>query len=94
MKIEMNNIVSQIKALDTYVNAMKKIEDRESKRQDLDNLLYHINILKTWAGITLDEINEPNIQHDNNLFVCEMCHELKELYSDNLCKKCYDELPY
>lgn len=39
--MEINSIINEIKALDAYVNAMRKLEDREPKRQDLDNLLYH-----------------------------------------------------
>ena len=61
----MNNIVNEIKALDAYVNAMKKIETKESTIQDLDNLLLHINNLKLWAGIPAVETNNLTSEYNS-----------------------------
>lgn len=54
-------ITNEIKSLDAYVNAMKKVEDRKPKLEDLENLQMHINNLKAWAGI--DDSTSENSLH-------------------------------
>ena len=44
-------ITNELKCLDEYVKAMQKVEDREPRKQDLENLQMHITNLKAWAGM-------------------------------------------
>lgn len=61
----MQSIINEIKGLDKYVKAMKKCENRETKIQDLDNLLMHINNLKAWAGLN-SNVNTGALPTPNN----------------------------
>lgn len=61
----MKSIINEIKGLDEYVKAMKKCENRETRIQDLDNLLMHINNLKAWAGLN-DNVNTDTSSMPNN----------------------------
>jgi hypothetical protein len=47
-------ITNEIKCLDAYVNAMKKVENSKPVLEDLENLQIHINNLKAWAGIDVE----------------------------------------
>jgi hypothetical protein len=44
-------ITNELKCLEEYVKAMQKVEDREPRKQDLENLQMHITNLKAWAGM-------------------------------------------
>ncbi len=63
--VNMNSIINEIKGLDTYVRAMKKNEDREPEKENLDNLLIHIGYLKAWAGIDIETRTEPVLPIQN-----------------------------
>lgn len=54
-------ITNEIKSLDAYVKAMKKVELHKERREDLDNLQLHIDRLKAWAGIS-DENTSNSIE--------------------------------
>ena len=51
---DMTSIINEIKGLDEYVKAMKKVHKQQGLQEDLDNVLMHINNLKAWAGLNVD----------------------------------------
>lgn len=51
---DMNSIINEIKCLDEYTKAMRTVYEQKGLREDLDNLLMHINNLKVWAGIDVE----------------------------------------
>lgn len=51
---DMNSIINEIKGLDEYTKAMRTVYEQKGLREDLDNLLMHINNLKACAGLNDD----------------------------------------
>ena len=72
-------ITNEIKGLDEYVKAMKKVENREPKKQDLENLQMHISNLKAWAGLPVDA-------SDNSLHKHIVTASLPPIYSEDECR--------
>ena len=51
---DMTSIINEIKGLEQYTKAMRTVYEQKGLREDLDNLLMHINNLKAWAGIDVE----------------------------------------
>ena len=54
----MTSIINEIKSLEQYIKAIRIVYEKKKLREDLDNLLIHINNLKTWAGIDVEQNNK------------------------------------
>ena len=84
-------ITNEIKCLDAYVNAMKKVENSKPVLEDLENLQIHINNLKAWAGIDVETSENGLHKHIVMKSVCPKCKcEETEKSNNNywFCNEC------
>ena len=64
MMADMTSIINEIKGLEQYIKTMRSVYEQKGLREDLDVLLFHINILKAWAGIDNTRENQnKNMLH-------------------------------
>jgi hypothetical protein len=75
-----------------HPNVVDATNDREGQLlviyTDDSNTLYAIESIEFYSKFKI-----LNDSKTTKAEVCEMCGVTKVLYSDNLCKKCFDKLP-
>ena len=85
---DMTSIINEIKGLEQYTKTMRTVYEQKGLREDLDNLLMHINNLKAWAGIDVEAgENTLPIQRVSNS-VCKTCRDGFWLRKNTKCLDC------